>query len=96
MIEQELSRKLLLRSERMSGHYFAFDTSDLLRCTKKDLSEYMTKLVTNGLATPNELREKLDLQPIEGGDKCFMQTAMSPINNIVNNTNENEGNTQTE
>ena len=96
MIEQELSRKLLLRSERMSGHYFAFDSQDLLRCTKKDLADYLTKLVTNGLATPNELREKLDLQPIEGGDKAYMQTAMSPINNIVNNTTENEGNTQTE
>ena len=96
MIEQELSRKLLLRSERMSGHYFAFDTQDLLRCTKKDLAEYMTKLVTNGLATPNELREKLDLQPVEGGDKCYMQTAMAPINNIEQNTMNDEGNTQTE
>ena len=80
----------------MSGHYFAFDTQDLLRCTKKDLAEYMTKLVTNGLATPNELREKLDLQPVEGGDKCYMQTAMAPINNIEQNTMNDEGNTQTE
>lgn len=92
MLEGEMNRKLLLRSERMSGQYFSFDTSDLLRCTKKDLAEWMTKLVTNGLATPNELREKLDLQPIEGGDKAFMQTAMAPINNIVNNTMQDEGN----
>jgi len=93
MIELEMTRKLLLRRERMMGYYFAFDTQDLLRCTKKDLAEYLTKLVNNGLATPNELREKLDLQPIEGGDKAYMQTAMSPINNIVKMT-ENEGNTQ--
>lgn len=93
MIEQELNRKLLLRRERMQGYYFSFDTSDLLRCTKKDLSEWMTKLVSNGLATPNELREKLDLKPMDGGDECYMQTAMSPINNIVKNT-ENERDTQ--
>lgn len=93
MIELEMTRKLLLRRERMMGYYFAFDTQDLLRCTKKDLAEYLTKLVNNGLATPNELREKLDLQPIEGGDKAYMQTAMSPINNIVKNT-ENERDTQ--
>lgn len=91
MIEQELSRKLLLERERRSGYYFAYDTQDILRATKKDLAEYMTKLVNNGLATPNELRGKLDLKPIEGGDECYMQTAMSPINNL-NNMNENEGN----
>ena len=91
MIEQELSKKLLLERERKSGFYFAYDTQDILRATKKDLAEYMTKLVNNGLATPNELREKLDLQPIEGGDECYMQTAMSPINNLKN-INENEGN----
>lgn len=93
MIEQELNRKLLLNRERMAGLYFSFDTQDLLRCTKKDLAEYLTKLVNNGLATPNELREKLDLKPMDGGDECYMQTAMSPINNIVKNT-ENERDTQ--
>lgn len=91
MMEQELSRKLLLTRERMQGYYFAWSTEDILRCTKKDLAEYFTKLVNNGLATPNELREKLDLKPMEGGDECYMQTAMAPINNIVKNT-ENEGN----
>lgn len=91
MMEQELSRKLLLTRERMQGYYFAWSTEDILRCTKKDLADYFTKLVTNGLATPNELREKLDLKPMEGGDECYMQTAMAPINNIVKNT-ENEGN----
>lgn len=94
MMEEELSRKLLLRRERMAGYYFSFSTEDILRCTKKDLAEYFTKLVTNGILAPNEIREKMDLKPIEGGDECYMQTAMAPINNIENNTTNDEGSTQ--
>lgn len=94
MMEEELSRKLLLRRERMNGYYFAFDTQDILRCTKKDLAEYFTKLVTNGILTPNEIRHKLDMEPMDGGNDCYMQTAMAPLNKIEQINEEDEGNTQ--
>lgn len=66
-IEQEFTRKVLLRSERVSMR-MVFDTDLLLRADKKTQSEYATKLVNFGLMSINEARQMFDLAPIPDGE----------------------------
>ena len=75
-IEQELNRKLLKPSER---HLLSikFDTSVLLRTDKASLASYYSTLFNIGVLSQNEIRQNLDLTPIENGNKHFVQVNMS-------------------
>lgn len=87
-IEQELNRKLLLKREKqVEKMHFAYDTTDLLRCTKVELAQYWQSLIQNGIATVNEVRRKLDLEPVEGGDENYIQMNMTTLTGVQNNTN---------
>lgn len=91
-IEQELNRKLLLRREKqMLKMHFAYDTEDLLRCTKTEMAQYYRDMINNGVMTVNEVRRKLDLEPVEGGDENYIQLNMTTLTGVQNNTqNGNE------
>ncbi len=92
-IEQELNRKLLLRREKqVQGMHFAFDTTDLLRCTKTELAQYWQALIQNGIVTVNEVRRKLDFEPVAGGDENYIQLNMTTLTGVQNNTNNGEEN----
>ena len=86
-IEQELNRKLLLRREKqMLKMHFAYDTEDLLRCTKTEMAQYYRDLINNGVMTVNEVRRKLDLEPVDGGDENYIQLNMTTLTGVQNNT----------
>lgn len=91
-IEQELNRKLLLRREKqILKMHFAYDTEDLLRCTKTEMAQYYRDMINNGVMTVNEVRRKLDLEPVEGGDENYIQLNMTTLTGVQNNnTNGNE------
>ena len=91
-IEQELNRKLLLRREKqVLKMHFAYDTEDLLRCTKTEMAQYYRDMINNGVMTVNEVRRKLDLEPVEGGDENYIQLNMTTLTGVQNNnTNGNE------
>ena len=91
-IEQELNFKLLSRIEKQrQKKYFAFDTSDLIRCSKIDLATYYRDMLQNGIMTVNEVRHKLDFEPVEGGDENYIQLNMTTLTGVQNNTqNGNE------
>ena len=86
-IELEFERKLYKPSERSSVDV-RFDTSILLRADKASQAEYYNKLFQIGVITPNEIRKALDLEPLDGGDKSFVQVNVQTLENAVNN-NEN-------
>ena len=89
-IEQELNFKLLSRIEKQrQKKYFAFDTSDLIRCSKIDLATYYRDMLQNGIMTVNEVRHKLDFEPVKGGDENYIQLNMTTLTGVQNNT-ENE------
>lgn len=94
-IELEFQRKLYKPSEKKSIDV-RFDTSVLLRADKASLAEYYNKLFQIGSITPNEIRKALDLEPIENGDKSFIQVNMSTLDKIISNPfNETQnGNTE--
>ena len=87
-IEQELNRKLLLRREKQQlKMHFAYETEDLLRCTKTEMAQYYRDMINNGVMTVNEVRSKLDMEPVEGGDQNYIQMNMTTLTGVQNNTN---------
>ena len=88
-IEHELNIKLLSRREKQTMKmHFAFETEDLLRCTKTEMAQYYRDLINNGVMTVNEVRRKLDFEPVDGGDQNFIQLNMTTLTG-VQNSNEN-------
>ena len=97
-IELEFERKLYKPSER-STIDVRFDTSVLLRADKASQASYYNTLFQIGVITPNEIRKALDLEPLDNGDKSFVQVNVMTLDNAVKdkiedsslNGNTNEG-----
>ena len=62
-LEQSIDANLLSDADRRAGLYAKFVEEGLLRGSLKDTKDYLLGLVNGGLMTPNEGREKLDLDP---------------------------------
>jgi len=75
--ESEINDKLL--SEREKGTFFSrFNVNALLRGDMTARAEYYTKMRQNGIYNANEIREKEDMTPYDGGDDYI--TPMNMIN----------------
>lgn len=74
--EQAADCQLLTDAERRAeGLYIKFVTAGLLRGALKDTSEYLYRLVSIGVMTRNEAREKLELNP-----RADLGVPLTPIN----------------
>lgn len=69
--EEELSFKLLSFDEMRKGYRFKFNVDVILRADFKTKVETLSKAVNTFLYTPNEAREKLDLEAVEGGNSLM-------------------------
>jgi len=94
-IEAALDRTLLTEREKdKQSHYFKFNTNALMRMDPPKQAEYLTKLIASRVISPNEAREKLDMNPYEGGD-TYENPAISvaePSQNSDETTPETEEN----
>lgn len=79
--EEAIGRDLIVEPEEF---YIRFNLRGLLRGDAKTRSEFYKTMVFSGLMSPNEVRDLEDLDPYDGGDEFFMQTAMATVKNIVN------------
>lgn len=77
--EEELTYKLLSRDEVAKGYYFKFNVDVILRADFKTKIETLSKATNSFLMTPNEARQKLDLEKLEGGDKLLGNGASIPV-----------------
>lgn len=77
-IENEFNRKIFRPSETKYMES-KFDVSSLMRTDLKTQAEYYSKMFNIGVFTSNEIRGKMNLEPVEGGDKAFIQGALLPI-----------------
>lgn len=84
-IEQEINRKVFLRSE-WGSVVAEFDTSAILRADKAAEMEYLSGLFNSGAVTPNEIRRKNNMPKIDNGDKAFVQVNVQTLDNAVRDT----------
>jgi HK97 family phage portal protein len=76
--EQEIYRKLLLPKERrtlFAKHNFNM----LLRGDAASRSAFYTAMFNIGSLSPNDIREKEDMNPVDGGDSYFVNAAIIPL-----------------
>ncbi|PGP00471.1 phage portal protein [Bacillus cereus] len=85
-MESSMDRALLLESEKDSGYFFRFDTSELIRSTEKERVETVVTAVQGGLFTINEGRAKFDLPAIDEGDDVLLTPGASQMGD--KNTNK--------
>lgn len=81
-IELEFERKLYKPSERNTVDV-RFDTAVLLRADKASQASYYNTLFQIGVITPNEIRKALDLEPLDNGDKSFVQVNVTTLDKAV-------------
>ena len=88
-IENELNRKLFRPSERKI-YSAQFDVESLLRADMATRAEYFSKMFNIGVFTSNDIRKKLNMKPIDGGDKAFVQGALLPIDYDFTSKNQTD------
>lgn len=75
--EMQCDAKLRTAAEkRMGGTYFKFNRGSWLRTDMQTTANVITSLVRSKIINPNEAREKLDMNPYDGGDE-FTNPAIS-------------------
>lgn len=77
-IESRILFSLFTTAEQRN-RYVKFNVNALLRGDMKARAEFYTKMVQNGAMSPNEIRQKEDMNPRENGD-----VFLTPLNMAVN------------
>ena len=83
LMEDEFNRKLFKPSQ-VGNIGVDFDYSVLITTDKKSEAEYYRTLITNGIISINEARNKIGLTPLEGDeyDAHFLQLSSGTVKNI--------------
>ncbi len=80
--EEEITYKILSKSELENGKYYKFNEKVLLRTDSKSQAEVMSKYVNNGIYKSNEARGYLDLPKADGGDILMVNGNYIPITDV--------------
>ena len=80
--EEEINGKVLLPSEIEGQNFYKFNEKAILRTDSKTQMENLAKAVNNGIYTPNEAREYLDVPSEEGGDRLMVNGNYIPITDV--------------
>lgn len=92
--EEELAYKLLSEKEIKEGYHFKFNIAVMLRADHKTQIETLSKAVNSFIYTPNEARNLLDKEDVDGGDQLLGNGASIPIQyaglQYVDSLDENE------
>lgn len=67
-LEETFNKYLLTMQEQESGYFFEFQYNDLLKVSPSEELKVYGQAKKDGLLTPNEVRRKINLPPILGGD----------------------------
>ena len=77
--EEEINAKVLTHEQMLDGFWYKFNEKTLLRTDSKTQEEILAGYVNNGIYTPNEARDLLQLPSKEGGDQLVMNGNYIPI-----------------
>ncbi|XOV81657.1 MAG: phage portal protein [bacterium] len=86
-IEQEINAKLFGRNRT---RYVEFNVDGLLRGDFGTRMEGYAKGIQNSILTPNEVRQKENNPPMDGGDQLFLQQNMSELQSLQGRSIEGE------
>ena len=79
MYEEEINAKLLTLQEQFDDYFYKFNEKAILRADAETQMRTITSGVNNGIYTPNEGREFLDLPAEEGGDVLIVNGNYIPL-----------------
>ena len=79
MYEEEINAKLLTLQEQYEDYFFKFHEKALLRADAETQMQTIASGVNNGIYTPNEAREYLDLPAEDGGDVLIVNGNYIPL-----------------
>jgi phage portal protein BeeE len=85
-IEQKLNQHLLKGYPNLC---IRFDTKDFLKGAPLDQMNFVTSGVSNGIMTPNEAREYLNIPKVDGADE--LSSKSSPQDNIAGSSPQDTG-----
>ena len=77
--EQNYNMQMLTPKERRMGYYWEHVVEGLLRGDWAARAEYYSKIWMIGGITNNEIREKENMNPVDGGDELFVPLNMVPL-----------------
>jgi len=77
--EEEINAKVLTPRQIADGYWYKFNEKAILRTDSKTQQEIICGYVNNGVYTPNEARDLLQLPAEEGGDVLVMNGNYIPI-----------------
>lgn len=80
--EQEINYKCLSEKERAEGYFLKFNEKAILRTDSKSQMQNITTAVNNGIYTPNEARNLLDMPSKEGGDQLIINGNYLPLTQV--------------
>lgn len=92
MYEEEINAKVLTVREIKDRYFYKFNEKALLRTNTETQMQALTKAVNNGIYTPNEAREYLDLPSAEGGDVLIVNGNYIPITEVGKQYDRKGGN----
>ena len=78
-LEQRYDISLLSEGQRSGGLFFKFQLEGLLRGDQTARAAFYNSLFQLGSLSPNDIREKEDMNPVDGGDEYFVQLNMVPL-----------------
>lgn len=82
MYEQELTYKLLIKSELISGFFVRFNVDSILRADIKTRYESYRIAIQSGFKTPNECRRMEEEPALDGGDELICNGNMQKVTEI--------------
>lgn len=81
-LEQNYDLQLLSALEEKQGFFFRHNVDGLMRGNAKDRSEYYRTMFNIGAMSINDIREKEDWDPVEGGNERFVPLNMIPLSRL--------------
>ena len=86
ILQEELNRKLILPRHRYK-FYIDIDEDAIIKSDKVSQAQVLTSYSTNGIMRVNEVRKKIGLPPVEGGD-ILMVPYTDISQNIISDKND--------
>ncbi len=82
MYEEEINDKMLSPMEKSQSFFYKFNEKAILRADSQTQMDNLAKAVNNGIYTPNEAREYLDMPSKDGGDVLMVNGNYIPITRV--------------